>query len=103
METTGGNTKFNYADVKSAAGTLRAIDNKIRQQILKLLEENKRVIVTDIYAKLHLGQSVTSSHLGILRRANIVITERDRRVIYYSLNHTHIAVVSDFINKMINK
>ncbi len=56
--------------------TLRSINHKQRQQIPKLLDENKRMKVTDIYVKLRLEHSVASQHLAILRRANIVRMER---------------------------
>lgn len=94
--------KLDYMAVKSAAMTLRAINHKLRQQIIKLLEENKRMNVTDIYVKLRLEQSVASQHLAILRRANIVITERDGKFIHYALNHQRIASVAKFVNDLIN-
>lgn len=93
--------KLDYVAVKSAAMTLRAINHKLRQQIIRLLEENKRMNVTDIYVKLRLEQSVASQHLAILRRANIVITERDGKFIHYSLNHKRIASVAQFVNDLI--
>ena len=65
-------TKLDFVAIKSAAMTLRAINHKLRQQIVKLLDENKRMNVTDIYVKLRLEQSVASQHLAILRRANIL-------------------------------
>lgn len=94
--------KLDYMAVKSAAMTLRAINHKLRQQIVKLLEENKRMNVTDIYVKLRLEQSVASQHLAILRRANIVITERDGKFIHYVLNHARIAEIAKFVNKLVN-
>ncbi len=94
--------KLDYMAVKSAAMTLRAINHKLRQQIIKLLEENKRMNVTDIYVKLRLEQSVASQHLAILRRANIVRTERDGKFIHYSLNHARIASVAQFVNDLVN-
>jgi len=94
--------KLDYMAVKSAAMTLRAINHKLRQQIIKLLEENKRMNVTDIYVKLRLEQSVASQHLAILRRANIVRTERDGKFIHYSLNHSRIASVAQFVNDLVN-
>jgi DNA-binding transcriptional ArsR family regulator len=93
--------KLDYVAVKSAAMTLRAINHKLRQQIIRLLEENKRMNVTDIYVKLRLEQSVASQHLAILRRANIVITERDGKFIHYSLNHKRIAAVAQFVNDLV--
>jgi len=94
--------KLDYVAVKNAAMTLRAINHKLRQQIVKLLEENKRMNVTDIYVKLRLEQSVASQHLAILRRANIVITERDGKFIHYALNHARIAAVAKFVNELVN-
>jgi len=94
--------KLDYVAVKNAAMTLRAINHKLRQQIIKLLEENKRMNVTDIYVKLRLEQSVASQHLAILRRANIVITERDGKFIHYALNHARIAAVAKFVNELVN-
>ena len=94
--------KLDYVAVKNAAMTLRAINHKLRQQIVKLLEENKRMNVTDIYVKLRLEQSVASQHLAILRRANIVITERDGKFIHYALNHNRIAAVAKFVNELVH-
>src|SRR5690554_5887797 len=86
---------LDYTAIKSAAMTLRAINHKLRQQIIKLLEDNKRMNVTDIYVKLRLEQSVASQHLAILRRADIVVTEREGKFIHYKLNHDKIAGISE--------
>ena len=61
--------KIDYLNVKKAALVLRAVNHKLRQQILKTLDENKKMTVTDIYVNLRLEQSVASQHLAILRRA----------------------------------
>src|ERR1700743_2174262 len=101
-ESSNEQIKLDYMAVKSAAMTLRAINHKLRQQIVKLLEENKRMNVTDIYVKLRLEQSVASQHLAILRRANIVITERDGKFIHYALNHARIAAVAKFVSELVH-
>lgn len=100
-ETDNEAIKLDYVAVKNAAMTLRAINHKLRQQIVKLLEENKRMNVTDIYVKLRLEQSVASQHLAILRRAGIVETIRDGKFIHYSLNHARIANVAKFVNDLV--
>src|SRR5215218_4299979 len=94
--------KLDYVAVKNAAMTLRAINHKLRQQIVRLLEEYKRMNVTDIYVKLRLEQSVASQHLAILRRANIVRTERDGKFIHYSLNHSRIANIAQFVSDLVS-
>ncbi len=100
MQATGEQNKLDYVAIKNASMTLRSINHKLRQQILKLLEENKRMKVTDIYVKLRLEQSVASQHLAILRRANIVRTERMGKEIYYSLNNNRIEQVALFANRI---
>jgi len=59
--------------------------------------------VTDIYVKLRLEQSVASQHLAILRRANIVITDRDGKFIHYKLNYEKLTDVSKFVADLVKK
>ena len=96
MQTTVEQNKMDNAAVKNAANILRSINHKLRQQILKLLVENKRMNVTDIYVRLRLEQSVASQHLAILHRANIVSTERSGKEVFYTLNAAHIEKVGLF-------
>jgi ArsR family transcriptional regulator, virulence genes transcriptional regulator len=82
----GESVKIDFLQVKKASITLRAINHKLRQQIMRLLEENQKMTVTEIYVQLRLEQSVASQHLAILRRAGIVQTFRDGKFISYSIN-----------------
>lgn len=83
--------KIDFLQVKKAAITLRAINHKLRQQIMRLLEDQQRMTVTEIYVQLRLEQSVASQHLAILRRAGIVETFRDGKYISYSINAERLA------------
>jgi DNA-binding transcriptional ArsR family regulator len=76
--------------VKKAALVLRALNHKLRQQILGLIENEKKISVTEIYVRMRLEQSVASQHLAILRKAGIVATERDGKFIYYTVNFQRI-------------
>ena len=96
----GHSALIDYSSAKSAAMTLRAINHKLRQQIVALLDENKRMNVTDIYVKLRPEQSVASQHLAILRRADIVKTVREGKFIHYALNYDRIAEISNFIQEL---
>ncbi len=94
--------QMNYTAIENVDTILRAINHDLRQQIINLLEEKKRMKVADIYQKLGLDQSAASLHLAILRHNKIVVTERNGRIIYYSLNHSRIAEVVAFINKLVS-
>lgn len=88
------------SELKKAANVLRAINHKLRQQILKVIDENKNITVTDIYVKLRLEQSVASQHLAILRASNIVNTERDGKYIYYTVNRARLAEVAEIVKEL---
>lgn len=78
--------KIDLLNVKKAAMVLRAVNHKLRQQILKQIDEQGKITVTELYVKLRLEQSVASQHLAILRKAGFVKTYRDGKFIYYSVN-----------------
>ncbi len=63
--------RIDYYNVKKAALILRAVNHKLRQQLLKLIDEEKRITVTEIYVRLRLEQSVASQHLAILRKQGL--------------------------------
>lgn len=93
--------KIDFIHLKKAALILRALNHKLRQQMVKLIDENKRMTVTEIYVKLRLEQSVASQHLAILRRAGIVITERDGKFIYYAINYPRVQEVNNFVEQLV--
>jgi len=72
--------------VKKSAIILRAVNHKLRQQIMKKIDEKGKVTVTEIFTELFLEQAVASQHLAVLRKAGFVKTTRDGKFIYYSIN-----------------
>jgi DNA-binding transcriptional ArsR family regulator len=58
--------KIEMLQLKKAALILRSVNHKLRQQILKLIHQNGKMTVTEIYVQLRLEQSVASQHLAIL-------------------------------------
>ena len=94
---------LDYILLRKAVLVLRALNHKLRQSMIQLLEEGKRLTVTEIYVKLRLEQSVASQHLAILRRVGVVDTYRDGKYIYYTLNVDRLNELSDLIEKIVNK
>jgi DNA-binding transcriptional ArsR family regulator len=93
--------KIDLLPLKKAALVLRAINHKLRLQILKLINQHGKLTVTEIYVKLRLEQSVASQHLAILRRAGYVTTERDGKFIFYSVNHERLAEIQQLSKSLI--
>jgi DNA-binding transcriptional ArsR family regulator len=90
-----------YAQVVKALTICRAMNNPLRQSILKILGNQDDVTVTQIFTELKIDQSVTSSHLGILRRSNLVISRRKGKSIYYSLNHERMLEAYTILQKLL--
>ena len=88
---------IDFSLIKRASLTLRALNHRLRKQIVNLIEENGKLAVTEIYVKLRLEQSVASQHLAILRRAGVVKTQRDGKHIYYTLNKQRIQEIMDMV------
>lgn len=93
--------KVDLLNVKKAALVLRAINHKLRQQMLKLIDEHGNMTVTELYVKLRLEQSVASQHLAILRKAGFVKTTRDGKFIYYSVNTSRIDELNKFVEELL--
>ncbi|MCU7693491.1 ArsR/SmtB family transcription factor [Haoranjiania flava] len=87
--------------LKKASLILRAINHKLRLQILKLIQTEEKITVTEIYVKLRLEQSVVSQHLAILRRAGFVTTKRDGKFIYYNINHDRLGFVIRIVDELL--
>ncbi len=88
-------------NVKKASLILRAINHDLRQIIIKVICQNKKISVTELYSKLRIEQSVASQHLALLRRAEIVSTIREGKFIYYSLNFIRINEIEKFVGNLL--
>jgi DNA-binding transcriptional ArsR family regulator len=92
--------QLDYSDLRKAVLVLRAVNHKLRQRVIDLLEDGDTLTVTDIYIKLRLEQSVASQHLAILRRAGVVTTERQGKFIYYSINKNRLAQIGTLVEDL---
>ena len=95
------NVRIDFLHMKKAMLILRALNHKLRQQIVKLLDERRKMTVTEIYIELRLEQSVTSQHLAILRRAGLVNATREGKFIYYSINYKRVKEVNAFVEDLV--
>ena len=94
--------KLNVSDLRKGVLVLRAINHKLRQAMVALLDEREKMTVTEIYVQLRLEQSVASQHLAILRKAGVVNTIRDGKFIHYSLNNERLAQIATMVDNIIH-
>ncbi len=96
-----GDKQIDFLSLKKAGLVIKALNHKLRVQILKLLIATNETTVTEIYEQLKLEQSVASQHLALMRRAGIVKTRRDGKFIYYSVNTTRIQQIYEVATSLL--
>ena len=67
--------QLDYADLRKAVLVLRAVNHKLRQRIIDLLDNSQTMTVTDIYIKLPLVFSHFPRQIAIYRIASVVIND----------------------------
>ncbi len=93
--------KIDFVQTKKSIAILKALNHKLRLQMLKLIDESQKITVTEIYVKLRIEQSVASQHLAMLRRANIVTTKREGKFIYYFINYNRVEEITNFVKDLV--
>jgi len=77
-----------------ASDILRAITHPLRMQILDCISSKGVATVQEIHTALNIEQSLTSQHLRILRRVDLVSAERDGKYVNYRVEDAKVALVS---------
>jgi ArsR family transcriptional regulator, arsenate/arsenite/antimonite-responsive transcriptional repressor len=68
-----------------AGETFRALSDPTRREILRLLRK-RDMSAGEIARQFPLAKSTLSGHFNVLRHANLIVSERHRTTIAYSLN-----------------
>ncbi|MFN8283060.1 MAG: metalloregulator ArsR/SmtB family transcription factor [Chitinophagales bacterium] len=93
--------KIDYQILRKSVMVLRAVNHKLRQEMIKIIEAEGKITVTELYIRLRLEQSVASQHLALLRRAGVVITTREGKFIYYSVDKSRIKEISRLLQELV--
>jgi DNA-binding transcriptional ArsR family regulator len=95
-------TQITEAQLESAANVLKAIAHPMRIAILRYLEGEKSMTVTEIHEKLGIEQSTTSHHLGILKDKGVLVSKRVGKNTYYSIKNENLSRIIDCISQCSN-
>ncbi len=87
------------AQLETAANMLKAIAHPMRIAILRYLEGEKSLTVTEIHEKLGIEQSTTSHHLGILKDKGVLISKRVGKNTFYCLKNENLSHIVDCVSK----
>lgn len=90
---------FEPEKLEKAAYILKAIAHPVRIQIIALLNENKRMNVSELLEIIGIDQGLLSHHLINMKDKGILGCEREGKNIYYFIKETAIVGVLDCIRK----
>lgn len=85
--------------LETAAEMLKAIAHPIRITIVGMLDNKKKLNVTQIHKALKIEQAVASHHLSILKNKGVLLSERSGKNSYYSLKHQRLSQIVACIDK----
>ncbi len=80
----------------------KALSDENRRKVLELLKK-KDMSVSELLKSFSITQASLSHHLDILKRAELVVTNRKGQFIYYSLNTSVFEEVMKSILHLFNK
>lgn len=91
-----------HGDLQTArAHFFKALGDRTRLDILKMLSENKRFSVTEIYQGLGHAQNLVSHHLACLKNCGLVSAEKEGKQVYYRLRNKKILKLIDLTDTYI--
>jgi len=86
-------------ELEMAASRMRAISHPMRIAIISLLDEQKKLSVTEIFTALDIEQASASHHLNILKTKGVLVSKREGKKILYSLKSEILSEIIDCINR----
>lgn len=91
---------LDYNLLRRAVLTLRAVNHPLRKEMMELIDTKGKMTVSELYIKMKIEQSVASQHLALLRKADVLSTERDGKFIYYAVNHHRLQEIAALVEKL---
>ncbi len=81
---------------KKIHNSIKALANQIRIDILDYLMSGEKC-VCEIFDHLELPQNLTSHHLGILKKNELILAKKEGKWVYYYLNQIRFGEIEQFI------
>lgn len=81
------------------AEMLKAIAHPVRISIIRLLQSEQSLTVTEIHERLNIEQSTASHHLSILKNKGILSVKRVGKNAFYQIKDDKMMVVVNCLQK----
>ena len=81
---------------------LKALAHPLRLRILEVLRNGERN-VGEIEEAAEIGQPALSQQLGVLRKAGLVETRKEAKLVYYRLGEDNLAMLAELVAGLAGK
>ena len=85
------------------AEVLKLAGNKVRLQMLFLLQKEERLCVCDLSDILQMNVSAISQHLRKLKDRDLIYATKEAQTIFYALNKEKLMTLSPILNLLKNE
>ena len=86
--------------LERAAKKIKIISHPIRIEMIKLLEENEKLNVTELYERLRIQQAEASFHLNLLKNQAILKKVRAGKMSFYSVNNKNLEQIIKIVDQL---
>lgn len=90
--------ELNVERLENVANMLKAIAHPMRIAILDMLDNGKRMTVSEIHQQLGIEQATASHHLGILKDKGVLSSKRDGKNTYYYIKHENFSKMLECVS-----
>ena len=81
------------AGFKTLEQVLHALNHVTRRNIVEFIDDNERVNVKQVQLYLGRTQAETSQQLAVLRKCDLVLSHKQGKKVFYTLNKAIIAAI----------
>ncbi|MCK9290066.1 MAG: metalloregulator ArsR/SmtB family transcription factor [Bacteroidales bacterium] len=85
--------------LEQLASKLKALAHPTRIAIIEMLSGVERMSVTEIYLRLDIEQASASHHLNILKNKGVLVSKREGKRIFYTLENESLAEIIKCIGR----
>jgi predicted transcriptional regulator len=91
---------INNLQLKKASLILKSLNNKLRQEIIELLEQDEKIIATEIPIRLGKPHSTVFQEMRALIKTQLIQKEHTEKNTYYFINKQKMAEVGKMLASM---
>jgi DNA-binding transcriptional ArsR family regulator len=91
-------SELNIERLENVANMLKAIAHPMRIAILDMLDNGKKLTVSEIHQQLGIEQATASHHLGILKDKGVLCSKREGKNTFYYIKYDNFSRMLECVN-----